>query len=436
MLRSAFASLAAILLLALAAPASAQQQQEAASQQLRVFLECGPCDFDFVRTEIAYVDWMRDRQDADVHVIARMQTTGSGGREHTLDFIGLKRHEGKSDTLSYLADRDETQDVTRRGLARVLKLGLVRYMADTPTALQMLITVPQSSTNASSIPTNAQTRDPWNAWVFSFGGNANSNGESTQTFTNINGNFGANRITADWKINIGFNGNYGRQSFTYTVSEARGDTTVISIRRGYNANAMIVRSVNGRTSVGARFNAGTSTFGNTELSIGAEPAIEYNVFPYTESTRRQLLISYSAGVRSQRYREETIYSQLEETRPVHSLSTSYSTRQTWGNLNFGVSGSQYLHDTDLYNLNFFTGASVNITRGLRVNLNGNYSMVRDQLNIAKRDLTPEEVLLRQQQLATSFRYFASFGFSYRFGSAVQNVVNPRFGGGGIEFIIF
>ena len=71
MLRSAFVPLAAILLLVSAAPARAQQQPEAASQQLRVFLECGPCDFDFVRTEIAYVDWMRDRQDADVHVIAR-----------------------------------------------------------------------------------------------------------------------------------------------------------------------------------------------------------------------------------------------------------------------------------------------------------------------------------------------------------------------------
>jgi hypothetical protein len=320
----------------------------------------------------------------------------------------------------------------------VLKLGLVRYLVGTPAAQQLQIEVTQPAGGAAPPVTAAQARDPWNAWVLSIGGNANSNGESTQTFTNINANFGANRITAAWKINLGFNGSYGRQSFTYGLSGDRGDTTVVSLRRSYNANGMLVKSVNGNTSVGARLNAGTSTFGNTELSINIEPAIEYNVFPYAESTRRQLLVSYGAGVRSQRYREETIYSQFEETRPVHSLQTSYSTRQTWGNLSFGVSGQQYLHDTSLYNLNFSTGTSVNVARGLRVNLNGNYSMVRDQLNIAKRNLTAEEVLLRQQQLATSYRFFASFGLSYRFGSAVQNVVNPRFGGGGggIEFIMF
>ena len=115
---------------------------------------------------------------------------------------------------------------------------------------------------------------------------------------------------------------------------------------------------------------------------------------------------------------------------MHSLSSSYSTRQTWGNVSLGVSGQQYLHDVSFYNLNFFGGTSINVARGLSLNFNGNYSMVRDELNIAKRNLSTEEVLLRQQQLATSYRYFTSFGLSYRFGSAVQNVVNPRFGGGG------
>jgi hypothetical protein len=33
----------------------------------------------------------------------------------------------------------------------------------------------------------------------------------------------------------------------------------------------------------------------------------------------------------------------------------------------------------------------------------------------------------------NYNYFTSVGLSYRFGSAVQNVVNPRFGssGGGV-----
>ena len=52
-------------------------------------------------------------------------------------------------------------------------------------------------------------------------------------------------------------------------------------------------------------------------------------------------------------------------------------------------------------------------------------------------LTAEEVLLRQRQLKTSYFYFTNIGLSYRFGSGVQNVVNPRFTGiGGGEFFMF
>lgn len=36
----------------------------------------------------------------------------------------------------------------------------------------------------------------------------------------------------------------------------------------------------------------------------------------------------------------------------------------------------------------------------------------------------------QKQLATSYRFFLAVGFTYRFGSINNNVVNPRFGGGG------
>ena len=39
-----------------------------------------------------------------------------------------------------------------------------------------------------------------------------------------------------------------------------------------------------------------------------------------------------------------------------------------------------------------------------------------------------EVLLRQRELATGYRFFVSGGISYRFGSIFNNVVNPRFTG--------
>lgn len=47
--------------------------------------------------------------------------------------------------------------------------------------------------------------------------------------------------------------------------------------------------------------------------------------------------------------------------------------------------------------------------------------------------TPSEILLRRRELLTSYSYFAYVSLSYRFGSTLNNVVNPRFGGGGFFF---
>jgi hypothetical protein len=171
---------------------------------------------------------------------------------------------------------------------------------------------------------------------------------------------------------------------------------------------------------------GTSTVNNAKFYANAGPAIEYSIFPYTESTRRALLLEYSIGMMTQRYREETIYFLMKETRPTHSLSASYSTRARWGSVQFSIDGSQYLHDTDLYNLGMFGQTSVSLVRGLSLTFFGSYSLVRDQITLARRQLTEEEVLLRQRAIATGFRYQTQMGLTYRFGSAVQNVVNPRF----------
>ena len=53
-------------------------------------------------------------------------------------------------------------------------------------------------------------------------------------------------------------------------------------------------------------------------------------------------------------------------------------------------------------------------------------VLRDQLNQPMGEASQEEVLVRQRQLATSYDYYLSMGFSYRFGSIFNNVVNARF----------
>jgi hypothetical protein len=74
-------------------------------------------------------------------------------------------------------------------------------------------------------------------------------------------------------------------------------------------------------------------------------------------------------------------------------------------------------------------ASIRVTTGLSIDLGGSASLVRDQLNIAARDATPEEILLELRELGTDYRYDFRVGLSYTFGSIFNSVVNPRFGSG-------
>jgi hypothetical protein len=180
----------------------------------------------------------------------------------------------------------------------------------------------------------------------------------------------------------------------------------------------------------------SSTFLNQDLTVALAPAIEYNLFPYSESTRRQLTLQYAAGVTRFDYKEETIFDEATETLPNHSLITSLSVKQPWGTVSGSISGAQYLHDLERYRLTLFNRLDVRLFKGFSLDVFGNIALIRDQIYLPAGGATEEEILLRQRQLATDFDYFASVGISYRFGSIFNNVVNPRFGGssGGVVFI--
>ena len=98
--------------------------------------------------------------------------------------------------------------------------------------------------------------------------------------------------------------------------------------------------------------------------------------------------------------------------------------------NMSVFGSQYLHNLSYNSYGVGGFVDLRIAKGLAFNIGGNYSRVNDQLSLRRGQLSDNQVIARQQQLATNFRYFINFGLSYTFGSIFNSVVNPRFGGGG------
>ena len=408
---------AALWLCIPAAIAMAQTETRA----FNVFLDCSGffCDEEFFRTEIVSVNWVRDRTVADVHILATTQSTGGGGARYTLAFIGQRRFAGIGDTLEYVAPQGSTNDENRRSLTRTIQLGLVRYLARTSAGERMVVTY----TAATTAPTSA-VRDPWNAWVYTIGGNGNGFREERYSSIYMNGRVSANRVTEQWKTALSVNENYSESRFSFGAEQS------LFIQRSYYANLLQVKSLGVHWSAGLQGSFNSSTYYNQRIATRLTAAAEYDVFPYAEATRRQLRLQYGLGASSFSYYDTTEFDKLRETLPVQTVSGAYSQRQTWGSVNAGVDAVIYLSDLSRRRITYSAGANVRLLRGLSVNFSGNYQSIHDQFYIPKETITRDAALLRQTQQSTRFSQFFFVGLNYSFGSVLNNVVNPRFGGAG------
>ena len=189
-------------------------------------------------------------------------------------------------------------------------------------------------------------------------------------------------------------------------------------------------------SFGGKASVSHSTFSNEAHTVSVSPGIEYDVFPYSESTRRSLTFQYSIGATSYHYAELTIYDRLQEVVPNHSLNASVGLRMPWGSLSGSATFSQHLNHTDRTRTSLFASANVRLFRGFSFNIFGEYDKIKDQIGLVKGSASTEDVLLRLRQLASNYSYYFSFGISYSFGSIFNNVVNPRFGGSGSGMMFF
>jgi hypothetical protein len=392
--------------------------------RVKVFIDCSGfwgCDSDYFRENLTYVDHVRDRAVADVHVLITGQDTGAGGEEATLAFIGRGAFDRVNDTLKISWPPNSTDDAMRQGLLAKLKLGLTRYVAHSETADALKIAAGALPAQAPKAP----TKDPWNYWVFRARFSGNMNGEASTSYESFSGGLSANRVTEAWKISISGSAAYRESSYDLGEEEP-----YVSISRDSSLNALAAKSLTTHWSLGVRGTFGSSTYTNKRLYATAAPAIEYDLFPYSESTRRSLTFQYSLGVSSFEYNEVTIYDKTSETLPNHSLLVDVEARQPWGQVSASVDFSQYLSQPEDYRVESFGMLELRLKKGLSLNVGGGGSWIRDQIYLPAGDATTEEILVRQRQLATSYSYSVYFGVSYTFGSIFNNVVNPRFGSSG------
>lgn len=379
-----------------------------------VYVDCSDCDDDYLRAEIAFVNFVRDRKQADIHILVSDQRTGGGGREYTIEFIGQGKFAEMADTLTHVSYESDTDDMIRAGLTSVFKIGLARYAAKTP--LGKYLTVGYSK---QSSPTAME--DKWDYWVFEISGNYWFNGEKSYRSLSVYGDIEASRVTEQSRISFGLWGNYNESKFDYE------DYKALSLSRSKGFNSGYIRSIDDHWSAGIWGDVYSSTYSNKDMQAKITPAIEYNIFPYDQSNRRQLRLSYNLGVVYADYEEETIYDKTTEWLTGQSLGITLEMVQPWGSIYTNLSASHYLHDFEKNKINLYSRLSIRIVEGLSFDLDGSVSRIHDQLSLRKAGASEEEVLLRRRELGTSYDYWGSVGISYSFGSIYNNVVNPRFG---------
>ena len=394
-------------------------QDELRSIAPNVYLDCErrTCDFNYIKTEITFVNYVLDRQSADVQIIVTREQTGSGGNEYTLAFIGLRRHKGKDATLRYYSKPTDTEDQFRKGLANVLKQGLIPYVYDTPLAEFISISYAQ---HKGFRPTSDS--DPWHYWVFGLGIRGNGEFEDQSEKYSYQINVSTNRTTENVKFRLYAGVNYNHRRYDIPDEEP-----IISDSNRKNLSASLIKSIDGHWSWGGSASLYSSTFDNAELYTSVGPAVEYDIFPYSESTRRELRIQYRLSYTKRDYYEITIFGKEKENLFSQTLQVVLEVKEPWGSIGASVQGSTFLHNLSYNNLRAELGVYINLFKGFSFNIGSQYTRIRDQLSLPAREYTPEEILLELKRLATGYNLRFEVGLNYRFGSIYSNVVNPRFG---------
>jgi hypothetical protein len=406
-----------------AGPVRAFQEPGAASpgaDRLRVYLDCsrGACDEDLYRQEIRFVTWVREPQDAQVHVIQTSQDAG-GGRRYTLDLIGRQDVAEMTDRYTHASSATDVEDEVVRALVHVLSLGLVRYAVAAGFGEALNVAVGEPPAGDVPGPGSVQ-EDPWDQWVFEVEADASYESEDLQESRQLGAGLSANRTTEAWKLNIRAQGEFERERFELS------DRTEHNDQDSWSVSTFAVKSLGSHLGVGAEVSADNSTQLNRKLLLGLGSGLEYNYFPYAQSSRRVLFTRYIVSAERAQYQDTTVLGVLDETVFRHEVSVEYEAREPWGNASLGAGVRQYLDRPDAWSLNVEAFLRYRIFRGLAVVLDAEYERVRDQIYLSEEELSDEDVLLGRRRLPTASRTDIGIGLSYSFGSIFNDVVNERF----------
>lgn len=382
-----------------------------------VYLDCGSCDVTYIRTNITFVNYVRDQEDASIYLNITDQRTGGGGREYTLIFSEIDKPSGRVDTLRYSSPSSDTNDERRIGLNRYIKIGLIPFVTQTVAVrnLDIFYEAPEITDDEKEID------DPWDNWIFDINLRSNMNGEASEFNFGLYSGLEAERTTYLWKIRARVRGSLRRRNVELS------DRTLNINRDWGDAWGMAGYSISDHATIALFSRARFSRTNNIALESYIAPAIEYNFFRYDEFQQRRFVVQYHIAPSYRRYFNTTIFLKDSELIMNQEISTRLRYDQRWGRIDVRMSGMHYFHDTSINSFEINPSFNIRIIRGLSVSLSGRYRIINDQLSLeAQIDPSDPDNIIRGTQRPTSYDYSISFGLSYTFGSIYNNIVNPRF----------
>ncbi len=387
---------------------------------LSIFLDCTTCDINYFKENFSIVNYVREPATADLHIQVKTLTTGSGGTQYNLLFIGRKRFINMNDTVIFSSSPDQTYEENRNTVLQKLKLGLVPYIMKTPYTNHLYLTVD----NISGV--SIKKKDPWKKWMFDIYGSASFSAEKYTNNLFINNNLYISKTTPEIKFESNINMMY---SESHINNFPLNDTMVYSshtYQRGYYINNLFVKSMGEHFGIGGLANIISSKLQNIDFQMKIGPAIEFNLFKYSDAAQKQLRFLYFLGYEQSHYNELTIYNKMDNKLYSHNLRILFTYIKSWGYFNASLYGSNYLNNFSHFSLGTHAMTNIRIVKGFGFNVSCGLNMYRDQLSLKKGSASIEDLIFQQRQIASDYNFNISLGLSFRFGSINNNVVNPRF----------
>lgn len=383
----------------------------------KVYLDCTSCPNNYIRQNINFVSFVRDRQVADIHLLITRQFAASGGRQYQLRFIGLTEDFTLDYRLEVTTYQTDSELSANRKLTQTIRAGLLPYVINrTPIKL---VAEREESEDTDTSPTTSVADDPWDFWIFEIAGSLDWERESNQREYELEGEIDIERTTHRWRVR-----NEAYVDFEVTEVQQDSQSVTSSLRR-LGIESSVVKSLSPNWSVGVFGRAFSDSYNNISTGLRFQGALEYNVFPYRLSATKEFTFAYLVGPRYFDYQELTIFDQFQETRVAQSIRVNFELRKVWGAFDARLEGSHFFYDVSKNRLEFDTRVSLRVIKGLFVRVGAEADLVNDQIFLPKGQASLEEVLLQQKALATSFRFELRFGVVYTFGSIYNSIVNNR-----------